>query len=305
MNDGYRPRRARREQHVDIRGLEHCLHCWGPDDAEPLLLLHGWGDSGATFQFLVDAMGAERRCIAPDWRGFGDTAWSPAGYWFPDYLADLDAILDWLGPGPVRVLGHSMGGNVAGLFAGARPERIRALVLVEGFGLPASNPAEAPARYRQWLDEQRQHLAFRSYPSIAEFAERLRARSPRLDAARARFVAEAWARPDGNGGCALRADPAHKRVNPVLYRRAEAQACWRAIEAPVLLVAGGESRFVGLLDDIWLDRPTSGAFPVATREIVPDAGHQVHHEQPQRLAEIVEQFFAAEDGVRPQPGKPA
>jgi pimeloyl-ACP methyl ester carboxylesterase len=296
LSAGYRPVRARREETLTIRGLGYCLHCWGPADAEPVLLLHGWGDSGATFQFLVDALGGEQRFVAPDWRGFGNTAWSPAGYWFPDYLADLDAIVDALGAADLCILGQSMGGNVAGLYAGVRPERVRALVLVEGFGLPDSNPAEAPARYRRWLDEQHHAAEFRRYPSVDALAERLRERNPALGAARARFMAEAWSRPH-EGGCVLRADPAHKRVNPVSYRRAEAEACWRAITAPVLLVAGSASRFQRLLDDVWLARAASGAFPVAEREIIADAGHMVHHEQPERLAAVVEAFFAAQGGA--------
>ena len=296
MSVGYRPVRARREETLSIRGLEHRLHCWGPADAETVLLLHGWGDSGATFQFLVDAFGGEQRFIAPDWRGFGRSAWSPGGYWFPDYLADLDVILDSLGSAPLRILGQSMGGNVAALYAGVRPERVRALVLVEGFGLPDSNPAEAPARYRRWLDEQRHAPEFRRYRSVDALAGRLRARNPALGAARARFVAEAWSRPD-EGGCVLRADPAHKRVNPVPYRRAEAEACWRAITAPVLFVAGSASRFLRALDDLWLARSPSGVFPIAEREIIAGAGHMVHHEQPERLAAVVEAFFAtAEPG---------
>lgn len=292
MSDAYRPRHARREEFVSIRGVDHCLHCWGPAGAEPVLLLHGWGDTGATFQFLVDAMGDEHRFVAPDWRGFGKTGWSPAGYWFPDYLADLDAIVDLLRLTPARILGQSMGGNVAGLYAGVRPERVRELVLVEGFGLPDARPAEAPARYRRWLDEQGQRAGFRRYPSVEALAERLLARHPGLDGARAAFVAEAWSRCD-DAGCVLRADPAHKRVNPVLYRRAEAEACWRAVTARVLLVAGERSPIRPLLDETRERLSVSLPFPGAEREVVAGAGHMVHHEQPGRLAEIVARFLSA------------
>lgn len=275
-----------------IRGLACRLHCWGRPDAEPLLLLHGWGDTGATFQFLVDSLGDRWRAIAPDWRGFGDSEWAAGGYWFADYLADLDAILRHVSPDRAApVVGHSMGGNVAGLYAGVRPERVNALVLMEGFGMPASNPRDAPQRYRQWLDEQRAPVDFRTHASIEAFAERLRSRSPQLDAHRARFIAAAWSRADATGDRVLKADPAHKRVNPVLYRRAEAEACWREVRAPVLLVAGAESRFAGLLDDIWLKRSETGIFPDATRETIPGAGHMVHHEQPERLAAVIERFL--------------
>lgn len=284
--------RERRAETLSARGLACRLHCWGPPNGTPLLLLHGWGDTGASFQFLVDAFAAERRTIAPDWRGFGDSDWSAGGYWFPDYLADLDATLEQVSPrAPACLVGHSMGGNVAGLYAGARPERVSALVLVEGFGLPATDPRDAPQRYRRWLEELREPPGFREYGSVEELANRFCARSPRLRADRALFLAQAWTRDAGDGSRVLKADPAHRRVNPVLYRRAEAEACWRAVRAPVLLVAGDESPFAGQLDEIWLKRETSGVFPDARREIIAGAGHMVHHEQPERLAEVIEEFL--------------
>ena len=116
-------------------------------------------DVAASGQCVVDAMREDRHIIAPDWRGYGDTAWdgaAPDSYWFPDYLGDLDALLDALaGEQPVDLVGHSMGGHVATLYAGARPQRIRRLVNLEGFGMPASPPEQAPKRYAQWLDEIR------------------------------------------------------------------------------------------------------------------------------------------------------
>ena len=101
--------------------------------------------------------------IAPDWRGFGLTERSHADtYWFPDYLADLDAMLDHYAPGEaVNLLGHSMGGNVVGIYAGVRPERVRRLINLEGFGMPATAPEKAPRHYAKWLDELRQPAALR------------------------------------------------------------------------------------------------------------------------------------------------
>lgn len=99
-------------------------------------MVHGWMDVGASFQFVVDelaaAEGFEREVVAPDWRGFGLTQW-PQGdsYWFPDYAADLDAIVDLVAPdgGRVDLLGHSMGGNVVMSYAGVRSARVRRVTL--------------------------------------------------------------------------------------------------------------------------------------------------------------------------------
>lgn len=109
----YRPRHTPRIRQLPLRGLESCVREWGPEAGLPVFLLHGWMDSGATWQFVVDALldhPLPYRLIAPDWRGFGDSAWCTHGYWFPDYLADLEALLDALAPGKdVVLVGHSMG----------------------------------------------------------------------------------------------------------------------------------------------------------------------------------------------------
>ena len=184
----YTARRAARSEFLTVRGLRYHLQVWG-DAAQaatparpPLVLLHGWMDVGASFQFMVDAMAGERHVVAPDWRGFGlsDAAGADA-YWFPDYLGDLDALLDQLSPGtPVDLVGHSMGGNVAMIYAGVRPQRVRKLVNLEGFGLPRAPAELAPKRYADWLDELKTPQRLTDYASLADVAARLRKTNPRL-----------------------------------------------------------------------------------------------------------------------------
>jgi len=104
----YTPRHNAQSQYLPVRGLQYHVQTWGqPADATPtrppLVMVHGWMDVGASFQFGVDALaeaeGQTRWVIAPDWRGFGLTATPGADtYWFPDYLADLEALLDTLAP---------------------------------------------------------------------------------------------------------------------------------------------------------------------------------------------------------------
>src|ERR1700730_13342835 len=106
---------------VAIRGLDYHIRSWGEANAPKLFMLHGWMDVGASFQFLVDALKGGWQVIAPDWRGFGQSEGGADGYWFLDYIADLEALLDRFSPGePARVVGHSLGGNVVCLFAGLR-----------------------------------------------------------------------------------------------------------------------------------------------------------------------------------------
>ncbi|SNS29229.1 Pimeloyl-ACP methyl ester carboxylesterase [Noviherbaspirillum humi] len=281
-----------------VRGLRYHLRHWGSEGAPKLFMMHGWMDMSASFQFVVDCLRRDWHVIAADWRGFGLTE-TPAAdsYWFPDYLGDLDAILDHCaGAEPVNLLGHSMGGNVVTLYAGVRPERIRRLINLEGFGLPAAAPEKAPARYREWLDELKQDPALRPYASRAEVAQRLRKNNPRLTPERAEFLSGYWAAENADGSWRLLADPAHKRVNPILYRVEEVLACWRGITAPVLWVEADDTtawRWMGPKDQARaeIDRRIAMIQDVRTL-MVEDAGHMLHHDQPEILASAIEEFLA-------------
>jgi pimeloyl-ACP methyl ester carboxylesterase len=279
---------------VDIRGLRYHCRTWGAPAHPKLFLLHGWMDVSASFQFLVDALHGDWHAIAPDWRGFGLTQWSGAdSYWFPDYLADLDALLARFAPErAVNLLGHSMGGNVASLYAGIRPERVAKLVNLEGFGLRGNAPEQAPVRYGKWLAELRSPQRFRDYASFEELAARLREANPRLPGDRARFLAHHWGMPTSDGRVGLRSDPAHRRVNPVLYRLEEAQACWRAVTAPVLWVEGAESETrKHLRIDHAAYEARKRCFANLAAHTLADAGHMLHHDQPEALARTVEDFL--------------
>jgi pimeloyl-ACP methyl ester carboxylesterase len=219
---------------------------------------------------------------------------------FPDYLGDLDALLDTLvGAQPVDLIGHSMGGNVAMMYAGVRPQRIRRLVNLEGFGLPATQPEQAPARLAQWLDELRAlhagELQLKDYDSADAVARRLMKTNPRLSPDKAAWLAQHWAEPDAAGRWRILGDAAHKITNPTLYRVEEALAILRAITAPVLAIeADGDS-----LGQWWQGRYSLAeyherlrAVPDCRVAVVMDAGHMLHHDQPEELARLIENFLA-------------
>ena len=299
----YTTRRSAQSRFVQLRGLRYHLLQWGDANLvtpqrPPLVMLHGWMDVAASFQFVVDALPTDRLVLALDWRGFGLTDASGAdSYWYPDYVGDLDAALDALAPGQaVDLLGHSMGGNVVMSYAGVRPERVRKLINLEGFGMPKTEPRQAPKRLAQWLDELKQPMALRTYASVEAVAQRLRKTNPLLSAQRAAWLAPHWSRQRDDGQWEILGDPAHRRTNPVLYQVAEVLECWKLIRAPLLWVEGDRtdtSRW-------WGTRYTREEFQTrlsmvaqVEKHVLAPAGHMLHHDQPEELARHLEAFLSA------------
>jgi len=270
---------------------------WGPEPSEsesPIVLLHGWLDAGETFQFMVDAFERNRPVAALDWRGFGRSEWPQQGYWFPDYLGDLDAVLDQLSPAaPARIVGHSMGGNIACSYAGIRPERVRCVVNLEGFGLQRTSASQAPARMRKWLDQLKTPALRKDYASFEELAGIIRFRYPRFSPAQAGFVAAAWGKLDAGGRVRLAGDPRHHWVNPILYKREDTEACWRELRAPLLMLLGELSEFLPKLGVDGTPEAFRAIFPHMEIARVAGAGHMLHIERPDLVAPLVESFLDA------------
>jgi len=297
----YAARRASQSRYVPVRGLRYHVTLWGDAAAvtreRPLLVwTHGWMDVGASLQFVVDAMRDGRAIAAPDWRGFGRTAVPPTdSYWFADYLGDLDGLLDALSPNaPVDLAGHSMGGNVVMTYAGTRPERIRRLVNMEGFGLPEARPEQAPERLRRWLDELKTPQHLKPYASLDDVAARLTKNNPRLSSDRALWLAAHWAERRDDGLWHVLGDPAHKRVNPSLYRKDEILEGWKRITAPTLWIEGDETD----PDRWWGHRYPRSEFDARIgivhnlqRVRLASCGHMLHFDQPMALALALDEFL--------------
>jgi pimeloyl-ACP methyl ester carboxylesterase len=282
---------------LDLRGLRYHCRIWGETGQPKLFMLHGWMDVSASFQFLVDALRADWQVIAPDWRGYGLSSWGPAdSYWFPDYMGDLDRLLAHFEPDrPAALIGHSMGGNIATMYAGVRPERVSHLVNLEGFGMSRSEPAKAPARYAKWLGQLAEKPGFRDYADFAELARRMRTSNPRLSEPRSVFLAQHWGRSNAAGRVELRSDPAHKLINPGAYQLEEAMACWRNVAAPALWIDGAESSTMERMRINAADQEARKAcFRRLRVHTLAEAGHMLHHDQPEKLAQLIEGFLRSE-----------
>jgi pimeloyl-ACP methyl ester carboxylesterase len=299
----YQVKRNFRSEFVPIRNLQYHVQIWGEPspDKTPLVMVHGWMDVAASYQFVVDAFADDQYIIAPDWRGYGKT---PSGgadnYWFPDYMADLDFLLDHYSPDkPVNLVGHSLGGNVVMLYGGVRPERIRRLVNLEGFGLPSTTPDMAPERYGKWMDElkklHRGEMDLRAYDAVSGVARRLMKTNPRLSQDKADWLAQHWSAQNAEGKWAILGTPAHKVISAHLYQSEEVLALYRRLNMPVLAVEASDNS----LELWWKGKFTLAQYheriksvPNVEIALIQDAGHMMHHDQPDILAGLIERFIA-------------
>jgi pimeloyl-ACP methyl ester carboxylesterase len=295
-----------RSEFVPIRHLSYHVLQWGTPSPEktPLVMVHGWMDVAASFQFVIDALADDHWVIAPDWRGFGLTETPQTdNFWFPDYLADLDQLLDhYVGDRPVHLLGHSMGGHVATLYAGIRSHRIQKLINLEGFGMPATRPSQAPGRLAKWMDElkalQRGEMDLKPYPNLEAVAQRLMKTNPRLGSDKAHWLAQHWARANDQGEWRILGHAAHKVVNAQLFKTDETQAIYERITAPTLCVVSDSDSIA----QWWKDsfslaefKQRIAAVPQLTHAVIHDAGHMLHHDQPTALARLIEEFLSLQN----------
>lgn len=296
MSRAYHPRIASTTRTINVRGLDYNIREWGDKDAPMLVMLHGHRDASATFQFVVDLFADDWRVVAPDWRGFGHSAWAPQGYWYQDYVADLDAVLESVSPdSPVRLIGHSLGGNISNVYAGVRPDRVARVCSLDGFGLRTGKAEDAPDHLDKFLAAWRQPTPTpRPYPDVAAMADRLMAANKQLDRPRALFLADHQHRKLDDGSLVWSFDPAHSRPFATLHRLDEWGACWRRIECPALWISS---------DRVFppsMQKDTEYTFEWRLEQVrdvefhrLEGTGHNVHHDAPEKVAELLESFMAS------------
>lgn len=282
-----------RSEFIRVRGLRYHIRRWGEPFAPKVFLLHGFLDVSATWQPVAEGLLPNWQVLAPDLRGFGGSEWPQDGYWFQDYVADFEAIADHYSPGePVLLVGHSMGAQVASLYAGLRPERVRKLVVLDGLFLPDMDMALAPKRFRAWLDDLKKLGApQKTYASFDALAERIRVQHPDLPAQRAAFVARCWGREDGRGRITLCADPKHRLRGPGLFHVEESMAIWRNVSAPTLFVDAGQSQFSKAISAEETGRRRA-AFRDRREVRIENGSHMLHFSAPEATARAIAAFLA-------------
>jgi pimeloyl-ACP methyl ester carboxylesterase len=281
-----------RSDFLQVRGLRYHVRRWGPPDAPKVFLLHGFLDCSATWADVGLGLTPQFQVIAPDMRGFGESEWTNTDYWFPDYVGDLESIVNQVAPDePLRLVGHSMGAQIASLYAGLRPDRVRKLVILDGLFLPDMPPETAPKRFRKWLDELLDLPQQKYYASFEELAARVRKNHPQLTVERSLFVARGWGRVEKDGRIGLCADPMHRMNGPGLYKSAESQAIWREIKAPTLFIDGGKSWAAKAIskEEKTLRR---ASFRMMQETTIAEAGHMLNFDAPAETAKAIGDFLA-------------
>lgn len=276
------------------RGLTLRLCAWGApsEDRLPILILHGYLEQGAAWDAVARALGP-RHVVAPDHRGHGLSEHVGAGgfYHFWDYVPDVDAVVEHLG-GRVDLVGHSMGGSMAVLYAACAPDRVRRLVLVEGLG-PPDGDARAVEQARTSLRHRRRPPSHRGISDVDEAITRMRRGNPDLPVEVARGLAERQTRPAGedNPGDALTWtwDALHRARSPAAFSAARFMQFLAAIEAPTLMVEGGRSPYQHIPD--LAERRAS--LQDARTVVLPDCGHHPHHTHVPALADLIREHLDA------------
>jgi len=267
--------------------LLHYLE-WGDQSDPTLILIHGFLDHAWTWEFFADALGGGFHIVALDCRGHGDSGWLRQGYYhFPDYIHDLYFLIRHLKKVRVTLVGHSMGGTICFLYAGAFPEDVSKLVLIEGTGPRGCNFDDAPARLARWIRdvEIRHSKPMTELQSLDEAADRLLQKNPRISREAAVRLVGKGTLPLQHAKRVWKFDPMHRTTSPQPFYTEQARAFFRRISSPTLLVRGVESSF-----SVSDEKERREAFCFATEIEIERSGHMIHVENPEDLATAVRRF---------------
>jgi pimeloyl-ACP methyl ester carboxylesterase len=287
----YMPTRVSRLDYVSVRDAQYAVRTWGRPGQAPLLLLHGVRDSSITFQFLVDKFEGEHFIVAPDWRGHGATQSLRAIGWFHEYLADLDVLLRTLSleGEPLAIVGHSMGGNVATVFAALRPEKVKCMVALDSFGVKPVAPAPFLDSLVRWLDRESNgcQQPGSTLLSCEAIASALQHRNPRLPLSHALFLARELVGKPGEGAQSIKAE---RRSIQLFHGLNEWTECWHRIRCPALWLASSDPLPGSIRADKALFDSVCGIIGENNIRRVPNTGHNMHHDAPQVIAKMIEDF---------------
>ncbi|HSW38323.1 MAG TPA: alpha/beta hydrolase [Acidobacteriota bacterium] len=266
---------------------------WGHNGKPNLILVHGGMDHARSWDRIAEAFIGDYRILAPDLRGHGDSSWAPgAMYSVAEYLLDLSALADIAGDEPIYFIGHSLGAAIVLQYAGVYPERVRKIVAIEGVAPPPSmqRPYPVHKRLRDWIETIRDYekRTPRRYRNLEAAYQRMHQANAYLSNEMARHLTLFGSNWNADGTLIWKFDNFVRAIAPYAFNMAESHEIWNQITCPVLLFRGMDS---------WTDDPNKEGLisSISGHKLieVPNAGHWVHHDQPDVFIGETRDFFNA------------
>jgi pimeloyl-ACP methyl ester carboxylesterase len=263
---------------------------WGNSQAPHMLLVHGVQDHCHTWDWFAESFVSDYHIVAPDLRGHGDSEWvTGSSYHMIDYVYDLAQLVKQRELTPLVVIGHSMGGTLASLFAGLHPELVSKLVLIEGVGLwPGMMTGSVLERLSMWMDNTRA-LAARApkrYPSLEAAFDRMHKANGHLSEDQARYLTIHGTNQNEDGSYSWKFDNYTHAFPAYRIPEAEMIEIWQQITAPTLCLNATDGFGHRTGQDGTLTHFANG-----TLCDVDNAGHWVHHDQLETVVAEVDRFL--------------
>lgn len=254
-------------------------------EGSPVVFVHGFSNDRFIWEDAARVLPDSFRPICYDLRGHGDSAWSvECRYHLFDHARDLAEIFDALGLEQASVVGHSLGGNVAALFASRHPERVRALALVDAG--PALG-AEAWRRASGDVSEQA-----RAYGDIAEYRKLLGLAYPLAANSTLDRLARTSLVQRRDGRFEPKLDPVLLELLGTEEQLRETEATlWDALaklRCPVLLARGERS---AMLPESVARKMVGDVIADARLVQIPNAGHAIAFDNGPALSAELERFL--------------
>jgi pimeloyl-ACP methyl ester carboxylesterase len=278
-----------REITIDLPHITLAAKTWGDESLPPLLALHGWLDNAGSFDRLAPLLCAHFHIVAMDFPGHGRSQWRPAGAWYHyvDYVSDVIDAIRALGWKKLSLLGHSLGGTVACVFAACRSDVVDRLMLIEALGPISGDTAQMLAQLRRGMD-QRESFEEKSLRVFAHQIEavdaRRKANSLSHDAA-VPIVSRGLKPVDA--GFTWSSDPRLTLATPVRLNEEQILAMLSGIQAKTLLVlAQPEAPY---LSRETMQRRIDQVAGIQVHRI--SGGHHLHLEDAAPIAALIERFI--------------
>src|SRR3954451_7788230 len=273
------------------QGLRLHFTDWGNPSAPPLLLVHGGLDHSRSWDHLAQALRTNFHVVAPDLRGHGCSGWATgSSYSLADHVYDLTGLVKFLHFEKVTIVGHSMGGMVSLTYTGAFPEKVSRLVVLDGVtNFPARKVKPVAVRIAEWVGDLDKfaHRKVHHYASVADGAERILHRNPRLTREQALHLASHGLKQNADGSFSWKFDPYLRARAPYRLSLEDHVGLWSRIQCPTLLVSGTES---------FLPDPAAAGvmahFKQAELVKIAGAGHWLQHDKPDQVRDIIAKFLA-------------